>query len=104
MRDAIEETLRRRVKQLDYNKQNNITPISIKKSVDEILENTAEQDHFTVDIKNTKHLVGKDLDDYINKLGTKMNDFASKLEFEDAAQIRDEINRLKGKQIGLRNK
>ena len=33
-----------------------------------------------------------------------MNDFASKLEFEDAAQLRDQINRLKAKQMGLSKK
>ncbi|MDC0195286.1 excinuclease ABC subunit UvrB, partial [Alphaproteobacteria bacterium] len=104
MKGAIDETDRRRVKQLEYNKKNNITPLSIKKSIDEILESTAEQDHVTIEIENAKQLVGKDLDDYIKKLEKKMNDFASKLEFEDAAQIRDEINRLKAKQMGLNKK
>jgi excinuclease ABC subunit B len=104
MQAAIEETSRRRNKQLKYNKENNITPLSIKKSIDEILESTAEQDHVTVEIENAKQLVGKDLDVYIKKLEKKMNDFASKLEFEDAALIRDEINRLKAKQMGLNKK
>ena len=104
MKAAIDETGRRRTKQLEYNKKNNITPQSIKKSIDEILESTAEQDHVTVEIENAKQLVGKDLDSYIIKLEKKMNDFASKLEFEDAAQIRDEINRLKAKQMGLTKK
>ena len=101
---AIDETSRRRTKQLEYNKENKITPISIKKSIDEILESTAEQDHVTVEIKNAKQLVGKDLDTYIKKLEKKMNDLASKLEFEDAAKIRDEVNRLKAKQMGLSKK
>ena len=104
MKAAIEETDRRRTKQLEYNKENNITPFSIKKTIDEILESTAEQDRVTVEIKNAKQLVGKDLDSYIKKLEKKMNDFASKLEFEDAAQLRDEINRLKAKQMGLNKK
>jgi len=104
MTEAIEETSRRRDKQLGYNKKNNITPLSIKKSIDIILESTAEQDHVTVDIENIKQLVGKDLDVYIKTLDKKMNDLASKLEFEDAAQIRDEINRLRAKQMGLNKK
>ena len=104
MNAAIEETARRRIKQLDYNKKNNITPLSIKKSIDKILESSAEQDHVTVEIENAKQLVGKDLDTYIKKLEKKMNDFASKLEFEDAAQLRDQINRLKAKQMGLSKK
>jgi len=104
MKAAIEETDRRRTKQLKYNKENKITPLSIKKSINEILESTSEQDHVTVEIEKAKQLVGKDLNTYIKKLEKKMNDFASKLEFEDAAQIRDEINRLKAKQMGLTKK
>ncbi len=104
MLSAIEETSRRRKKQLQYNKQHNITPLSIKKNIDEIIKSTAEQDHVTVDIANTKQLIGKDLDVHIKNLETKMNEFASKLEFEDAAQLRDEINRLKAKQMGLTKK
>jgi len=104
MQSAIEETGRRRKKQLQYNKQHNITPLSIKKKINEIIESTAEQDHVTVDIVNTKQLIGKDLDAHVKNLETKMNEFASKLEFEDAAQLRDEINRLKAKQMGLTKK
>ena len=104
MLSAIEETSRRRKKQLQYNKQHNITPLSIKKNIDEIIKSTAEQDHVTVDIANTKQLIGKDLDVHIENLETQMNEFASKLEFEDAAQLRDEINRLKAKQMGLTKK
>ena len=104
MQSAIEETSRRRKKQLQYNKQHNITPLSIKKNIDEIIKSTAEQDHVTVDIANTKQLIGKDLDVHIENLETQMNEFASKLEFEDAAQLRDEINRLKAKQMGLTKK
>ena len=104
MKEAIEETDRRRNKQLQYNKENNITPTSIKKNIQEIIENTAEQDHVTVDIENTKEMVGKDLDKHLKTLEKKMNEFASKLEFEDAARLRDEINRLKAKEVGLSNK
>ena len=104
MQSAIEETSRRRKKQLQYNQQHNITPLSIKKNINEIIESTAEQDHVTVDIANAKQLIGKDLDAHIKNLETKMNEFASKLEFEDAAQLRDEINRLKAKQMGLTKK
>ena len=104
MKAAINETERRREKQLQYNKEKNITPISIKKNIEEILENTAEQDHVTVEIENAKELVGKDLNKHIKNLEDKMNMFASKLEFEDAARIRDEINRLKAKEVGLSDK
>ena len=101
---AIEETSRRRKKQLQYNKENNITPVSIKKSIEEIIDSTAEQDHVTIPIDNVKQLVGKDLEIHIKELEKKMNTFASNLEFEDAATVRDEINRLKAKQMGLNKK
>ena len=104
MKEAMEETDRRRSKQLEYNEINKITPVSIKKNIQEIIENTAEQDHVTVEIDNAKELVGKDLNRHIKSLEKKMNEFASKLEFEDAARLRDEINRLKAKEVGLSNK
>ncbi len=104
MNEAIGETNRRRNRQLEYNKKNNITPISIKKSIDEILESTSEQDHVTIEIENSKQLFGKDLNKYIKKLEKKMNELASKLEFEDAAKIRDEINRLKSREVGIPKK
>ena len=71
MKAAIEETGRRRSKQLKFNKDNNITPLSIKKSIDEILNSTSEQDHVTVEIENAKQLVGKDLNNYIKNLEKK---------------------------------
>ena len=104
MKEAIDETKRRREKQLQYNKLNKITPLSIKKNIDEILENLAEQDHVTVEIANTKQLIGKDLDKYIFELESKMKNYASKLEFEEATKIRDEINRLKAKEVGIPKK
>ena len=84
--------------------ENNITPVSIKKSIEEIIDSTAEQDHVTIPIDNVKQLVGKDLEIHIKELEKKMNTFASNLEFEDAATVRDEINRLKAKQMGLNKK
>ncbi len=92
MQEAINETQRRRDKQLAFNTSNNITPLSIKKNIEEILETTTEQDHITVELENAKELVGKDLAKHIKNLEKKMNEFAAKLEFEDAAALRDEIN------------
>ena len=49
-------------------------------------------------------MVGKDLEKHIKNLEKKMNEYASKLEFEDAARLRDEINRLKAKEVGISSK
>ncbi len=104
MKDAIEETKRRREKQLKFNEINKITPLSIKKNIEKILEHTAEQDHITIELEETKQLVGKDLDKHIKTLEKKMLDYAAKLEFEDAARLRDEINRLKSIEVGIPKK
>ena len=104
MQEAINETQRRRDKQLAFNKSNNITPLSIKKNIEEILETTTEQDHVTIELENAKELVGKDLAKHIKDLEKKMNEFAAKLEFEDAATLRDEINRLKAREVGIPKK
>ena len=104
MQEAINETQRRRDKQLAFNTSNNITPLSIKKNIEEILETTTEQDHVTIELENAKELVGKDLAKHIKDLEKKMNEFAAKLEFEDAAALRDEINRLKAREIGIPKK
>ncbi len=103
MKAAIEETDRRRKKQISYNAKNNITPESIKKNIDEIIESTTEQDHITVKIEDAKQLVGKKLEVHIENLETKMLEHASKLNFEEAAKLRDQINRLKAEQIGVQN-
>ena len=69
-----------------------------------ILEHIAEQDHVTVELEETKQLVGKDLDKHIKILYKYMLVYAVKLEFEDAARLRDEINRLKAIQVGIPKK
>ena len=104
MNEAIEETERRRNKQLNFNEENNITPLSIKKNVDTILEHIAEQDHVTVELEETKQLVGHNLEKHISDLEKKMLDYATKLEFEEATRIRDEINRLKSAEVGILKK
>ena len=104
MEEAINETKRRRERQLKFNKENNITPLSIKKNIESIIEHIAEQDHVTIEIEEAKQLVGQDFEKHIATLEKKMLNYAIKLEFEDAARIRDEINRLKAKQVGLPRK
>ena len=104
MEEAINETKRRRERQLKFNKENNITPLSIKKNIESIIEHIAEQDHVTIEIEETKQLVGQDFEKHITTLEKKMLNYAIKLEFEDATRIRDEINRLKAKQVGLPRK
>jgi excinuclease ABC subunit B len=106
MNEAISETNRRREKQLAYNKENNITPLSIIKSVDMELAKIVEADYVTVpideaeldaaaaNIKNEDQLAA-----VLQQLELQMREAAKKFEFEKAAQLRDRIRSLKQKDI-----
>jgi excinuclease ABC subunit B len=100
---AMSETDRRRAKQMAYNEANGITPASVKKNIAEILQSTAERDHYTVDtgVSGDVHLVGHNLRTHVSELEKRMRDAAANLDFEDAARIRDEIRRLEANELEL---
>ena len=90
MEKAISETNRRRAIQEKYNKDNNITPTTIKKAVRETIKATYQ-------IDTTKDEVIKkdeDIKDAINRLTDEMLKYAQNLEFEKAAELRDKIKEL----------
>ena len=95
---AIEETDRRRAKQEEYNKKNNISAVSIKKEIGDILENVYEKDYLNTD-KFTKP--GHNLKKHMKALKKDMQGAADNLEFEQAAKIRDEIRKLEHSDMGL---
>ena len=96
MRAALDETARRREKQMAYNKEHNITPKTISKSVfDEVKEKEEKTD------KARRFVYNKDgvwdaetLHREITKLTKEMHKHAENLEFEQAAQLRDAIHKL----------
>ena len=102
IKKAISETDRRRDIQKQYNKENNITPETIKRDISDILESIYENDRVNVDLKSTeKHLVGNNLKKHLEELKKNMMDFADDLNFEEAAKLRDEIKRLENNELEL---
>ncbi|WKY45489.1 excinuclease ABC subunit UvrB [Eubacteriaceae bacterium ES2] len=92
MKRAIDETYRRRKIQSEYNQEHGIIPQSVKKEIHEIIEATkVAEDTADYEVKMDPH----ELVDLIKNLETEMLAAAEALEFEKAAQLRDEITRLK---------
>ena len=111
MQHAIDETDRRRAKQIDFNKAHGITPKGITKAITDILDG-AYTDKKT--ISRTYQTVAEDVAEYktmtpellmkkIKKMEEKMYQHARDLEFEEAAQVRDEIHKMKINGLGLAN-
>jgi len=103
MRHLIEETKKRRKIQSDYNEKYNITPKTVVKSNEEIKLSTAVADGHTISLSDniikidTSYIDGIEIADQIETLNRKMLRCAMNLQFEEAAILRDEIDRLKGK-------
>ena len=94
MKIAIDETKRRRNLQMEYNKKHNIIPKTIVKNVHDVLQISSEV-NFEDDDKKFKKLTISEKKKIIDKLTKEMKYAAKILEFEHAAFLRDEINKLK---------
>ncbi len=89
MRGAIEETERRRRIQQEYNEKNGITPRSVSKKVADVIEIGKKAE------KSTKKLSRPEREKMIAEFTREMRDAASRLEFEQAAYLRDRIKELR---------
>lgn len=92
MRRAIDETDRRRQKQLRYNQEHGITPESVKKAVRDLIRvEQAAEEKVEYEIGQKPKLTVDEIKEKVKALETEMLKAASELEFEKAAELRDEI-------------
>ena len=98
MKRAMDETNRRRVLQMAYNKKHHITPTTIKKNIKSIVDHELKPE---ISREFVKLESLEDLNGYIKKREKEMKDAARNLEFEKAAVIRDEISELR--KLGIKS-
>ncbi len=103
MERALNETDRRREKQVAYNEAHGITPASIKSQINDIMSDVSLRDGVLVETGDDErpHLVGHNLRAYIGDLESRMRKAAADLEFEEAGRLRDEIRKLEEDELGL---
>jgi excinuclease ABC subunit B len=105
MTEAIAETTRRREIQATYNRENNITPMSIVKSSDMELARIVEADYVSIPLDDAALDAAENikseaqLAEVLQQMETQMRAAAKKFEFEKAAQLRDRIRALKEKDL-----
>lgn len=100
MRDAIDETNRRRAKQVTYNQEHGIEPVSIIKAVrdltDQMAARTVAEPQAEYRVKGAAGLPKSEMERVIAELEKQMKEAAKNLEFEKAAVLRDQIYELRG--------
>jgi excinuclease ABC subunit B len=103
MRQALDETSRRRTIQHAYNETHGITPTSIVKGIDEVMSSVYERDYVTVDAADGVEVFHSqaEVEAKIGALSKEMRAAAANLEFEKAAAIRDQIKTLRTTVLGV---
>ena len=102
MAATIQETERRRELQRAYNDAHGITPESIKSSIRELLQTVYERDYYTVPVEESSAETFESpaaLQARIAELETRMKEAAKRLDFEQAAELRDRLKALRKQQI-----
>jgi excinuclease ABC subunit B len=106
MRYAIEETERRRARQMEYNEEHGITPQTINKAVLEMDPSTGSGDYVVIPILRKGEATDDpaDIPARIEELRSEMLLAAEELEFEKAAELRDQVERLRAQLAPGKNK
>jgi len=102
IRFAVNETNRRRRIQKNYNKKNKITPKSIKKNIDDILNSVYEKDYFQyseISEEKLQYISPGSIGKKLKELENKMNRAAERFEFEKAAKYRDQLYEIQKFQV-----
>ncbi|MDI4633342.1 excinuclease ABC subunit UvrB [Pelomonas sp. V22] len=105
MRKAMDETERRRNKQIAFNTEHGITPRGVQKRIKELIEGVysdkpGRDDHKLIAAAQVEELSEKDLSKRIVQLEKKMLEHARNLEFEQAARVRDQLAQLREQAFG----
>jgi superfamily II DNA/RNA helicase len=100
LKESIDETERRRKKQIQFNQANGITPKTIKKAISDIASEMSNKDYVDLS-KNTTQMNPKEITEELKILNKKMKDAAANLEFEKAMVYRDKIIELEKKQLQI---
>jgi excinuclease ABC subunit B len=103
MERAMNETERRRARQIAYNEEHGITPTTVKKNVGDVLSGLydGDTDMARVTASVDKPMIGENLATHLEALRGDMRKAAENLEFEEAARLRDEVRRLEAVELAV---
>ncbi len=103
LKRALDETQRRREKQLAYNRENNITPTTVSKAIRDGLPHEIKADYIDIPkaLQGDQVMNVRDIPGLILKLKKQMQICAQKMDYEEAAQLRDQIKHLREVELTL---
>ena len=103
MQHAMDETERRRKRQIAYNTEHGITPQTVKKNIDDVLSGLYDGDTDMSRVTATvdQPMMGENLATHLEAMRVEMRAAAENLEFEEAARLRDEVRRLEAVELTI---